>query len=529
MSYSLLIVDDEAIERGGIRHLVENEIPDITEIMEAANGVEMIRTVEEKQPDILILDVDMPGLNGLEALTLIQQKGFDGKVVVHTAHNEFQYARDALNLAADAFILKPSKRKELITLLRRLIGEIEEVLRHRNEESRLKTILKEMMPIVRSDLMASIVSGDVDPRQAAAHRSGIGREFHSAQVMTVRLPDVFFLDATSAESSLKARILERLTEFLGDGKQGFAGMIVSQKVPLILFPDSDLDEFHNRIWAIEQAERIRDFLKKEFRIEVTIGIGSVRSSLPALTQSYRESIAALSLTGSELRIHHHSDSQASADLFNAEAIAAEIASAGPGAPLPRTAAILLNPDESLDRSKDRILSVLFECRRRLIVDDLASDETRVGNRALFSRLEAVRTGDELPAVLRDLVDEIFEAVQSRHRQEVHIGVRDARRFIEENFMKSISLELVAEEVGISPYYLSHLFKDEMGVTYIQFLTDYRMRKAGEYIESGRYSMAEIAEKCGYSNPAYFAKVFRKNTGSDVVEDRGVARRRTDDR
>jgi len=523
VSYSLLIVDDETIERSGIRHLIETEIPDITDIREASNGVDFIRRVEEQTPDIVILDVDLPGLNGLEALDMIRRKGFVMKSVIHSAHGKFQYAQDAINLAADAYLLKPVRRKVLLDVLRKLIQDIEEKLKNTHENEKLRKIVKELLPIVRSDLIAAVVSGDLEPKQFNTHLQSIGHRFHEGLVLTVRLPDSFFLEAQSAEVLHRAGILDRITLLLEEGARGFSGMIVNRKVPILLFHIDNEDEFHRRIWAIEQAERIRDYLNREFEVSVTVGIGSSVDNLSSLSRSYRESLSALEKTGLKQTIHHYSDTNKFKNNFDPRNISMDLMNNGwPDAENESEwFRNRIGPFNSVDTVKDRILSILFELRRSLLLDEESSFPADLSNRVIFGRLDAAGSEaavlDAFHLLFRD-----FQAFHSKNRNPaVHEGVRKARSYIEKNFMRNISLDIVAEEIGISPFYLSHLFKEATGKTYIGYLTEYRINRAVDYINENRFSLAEVASKCGYSSPAYFIKVFKKTNGGTVSEIGGI--------
>jgi len=521
-----MIVDDESIERSGIRHLVETELPDITDIRESSNGVDFIRQMEEKPSDIVILDVDMPGLNGLESLDMVRRKGLVTKSIIHTAHGKFQYAQDAVNLAADAFLLKPVRRRDLVELLKKLIKEIEDDIRKVHEEEKLKKTIKELLPIVRSDMIAVIVSGDLEPAQFKTLLSSMGHSFHGGLILTIRLPDSFFLGAQPSELIHRAGILERITLLLDNGRSGFAGMVVNRKIPIFLFHSDDSDnEFRRRLWAIEQAERIRNYLNMEFGISVMIGVGSSVGEISHLPRSYMESLSALDKAGPELGIHHYSDTNSPRDLFDPISISRGLMRAGwPERKYEKEwFRSHFGSFECIDNVKDRVLSILFELRRQLLPDEDSPYPAGLGNRVFFSQLDTAGSEAEVLEVFRKLFRDIHEILSHENQPAVHDGVRRARDYIEGNFMRNISLDIVAEEVGISPFYLSHLFKQTTGKTYIRYLTEYRIQKAVGYIRENRYSLSEVANRCGYSNQKYFAKVFKKSMGSTLVEVDGICR------
>ena len=98
--YSLIIADDEAMERYGLEMRIQNHYPDIELLPSAANGIEFMKSVEKYQPDIAIVDIEMPGLTGLEALKILRLKSFSMKIIINTAYDDFSYIQEAISLGA---------------------------------------------------------------------------------------------------------------------------------------------------------------------------------------------------------------------------------------------------------------------------------------------------------------------------------------------------------------------------------------------------------------------------------------------
>lgn len=119
--YKVLIADDEELELKSLRIFLERNYPEIEILPDAQNGTQMIEIALQDQPDILVLDIEMPGLNGLKALKLLRDQGFEGHVIVKTAYSRFAYAQDALHLHVDAYVLKPVKKVELKNYFDRIL------------------------------------------------------------------------------------------------------------------------------------------------------------------------------------------------------------------------------------------------------------------------------------------------------------------------------------------------------------------------------------------------------------------------
>lgn len=134
--YKILIADDEELELKSMRIFLERNYPDAEILPNAKNGTQVVEITVREQPDILILDIEMPGLNGLKALKILRDQGYDGHVIVKTAYGRFVYAQDALHLHVDAYLLKPVKKAELKERLDEVFLELEEKnTKDRKEES----------------------------------------------------------------------------------------------------------------------------------------------------------------------------------------------------------------------------------------------------------------------------------------------------------------------------------------------------------------------------------------------------------
>lgn len=119
--FKLLIADDESIERMAFKTIVTKDMPEITEIIEATNGNEALEAALQHNPDIIVMDVKMPGLNGIDAMRRIMQEGIKARMVVLTAYDDFNYIQQALEMGVDDYLLKPSRRAKIVEVLSNLI------------------------------------------------------------------------------------------------------------------------------------------------------------------------------------------------------------------------------------------------------------------------------------------------------------------------------------------------------------------------------------------------------------------------
>ena len=142
MAYTFLVVDDEGIERMALSQIIRREFSGDVRVHTLPNGMEMLRFLEKQGADVAIVDIDMPGINGIDAIRTLRQRGNSIKVIINTAYSNFQYAVDAIKLEVDDYLVKPLKREKLIETLRNCIAKLEAERRQADKEQELRQALK---------------------------------------------------------------------------------------------------------------------------------------------------------------------------------------------------------------------------------------------------------------------------------------------------------------------------------------------------------------------------------------------------
>ncbi|WP_052488095.1 response regulator [Gordoniibacillus kamchatkensis] len=168
--YRLLIADDEALEREGLEFIIERMMPGQFQIIHAENGRLAIQRAEQYRPHIAMMDIKMPGIEGLEALRQMKEKQPELKMVLVTAYDYFSYAQQAVTLGVKEYILKPAKRDQVVDVLRRLAHELDAEAARRDEELKREEKLTQLQPRVASELALLLMSGgvvDTDLRRIA--------------------------------------------------------------------------------------------------------------------------------------------------------------------------------------------------------------------------------------------------------------------------------------------------------------------------------------------------------------------------
>jgi two-component system, response regulator YesN len=400
--YTLTIADDESIARKSLELFVRKEFPDIQVISAAGNGVEMMEQIEKLAPDIAIVDINMPGIDGISAIRLLKEKGCRTHFVINTAYSDFEYVKNALKMKVDGYLLKPGVREESIATLRQVCDNLRREKDETRKSDQMHSFLRTLSPILKNEILLSICSGIPAEREFQSFCDVNDIRFRGGCVMTL----VHSGDARPDKKDVR----EVLDSALASVCDYLLLVAESALTALILLPEK-ISAAEGEAWFLDVSALMTESLFQRFGIRYKVGQGGYRQSFSQLSDSYQESLAALKNDG----------------LNDA-----------PGA------------------------------------------------------------------------------------QAVSFYVDEAVRYIDAHYQEDLSLEQVAAQSGVSPFYLSRLIRQKKGVTFVEYLTDVRISKARRFALETGLPVSEIAARCGYTNVTYFYKVFKKATGTTIGEFRKKA-------
>lgn len=256
--YKILIADDEELELKSMHIFLGRNYPEIEVLPDAVNGMQVVERVIKSYPDILILDIEMPGLDGLKALQLLREQGYDGHVIIKTAYSRFAYAQEALHLHVDSYLLKPVKKSEL--------------------KERLDTIFAQLQ-----------LKSEEDKKEGSGRKS-----FTSGFILSLIFPKEKYKEIFSEKplSGFREELPRRLSLICD-----FTLCPAEQNVlPIVIYSSSVMDEYNYRQLTTDIPEILNDLCMAVFGLKPEIGtsclITDIYEQLPrayysALEQSDR--------------------------------------------------------------------------------------------------------------------------------------------------------------------------------------------------------------------------------------------------
>lgn len=500
----LLIVDDEPIERAGMEAILQKAFPDLL-ISQAKNGKMAIELTDSFHPDLILMDIMMPGVTGLEAIETIQVSHPTIKFVMVTAYDMFDYARQAIKLGVKDYLLKPSKASEIVATVGRVLEECQKELEAASTSMLQKEKWEQALTLVETDIVTQLLFDHV-------HEVHIDMlvemlDIHSTLdkfVVVVILPE----GALHYYLSIKKKVRET-----GDA---WVGALNGRQLPLIIFRDSKMSF---RFQAIALAKAILSLDKDQKGTGWFIGIGQEYQTLDDIRLSYQEALIATMDTTLAVKYRFYMDvpaltletdnqiiKQQQKEFFDHIRLGDWVA----------IRSILLDVIQqyesvgnSLIYTQQRILELLWVANR--VMDEMGMEAS-----ALFFSFQ-VNDYRQLRTETLLLLEQMNSVYNAHYDQIEADKIHQIQQYIREHSHEDISLDMLAHRVNLSPIYISKMFKEKLGVNYIDYLTECRIDKAKKLLNDPEKSLKEITFEIGYHEPNYFSKVFKKMNGVSPKE------------
>ena len=513
--YTMIIAEDEEIERKALSLLIQKEFPEISVIGLAENGIELVSLVEKLHPDMAIVDINMPGINGLEALDILRSRGVSTRFIINTAYNDFEYAQHALSLKVDFYILKPQKRSDTIATIRKLCNLIDEDRVNTQSQRKIQDLLWRIRPAIESEIMYSIFINEPAEKSFAAWCEMQSIKWNRGVMISL-------LPVNGDKNALKNQEKGALHNVLNNALESsctYLAAITGTSINLLVFvPEfDDMAAGFWRSWISDVLHVLLNKLKNERGLLMKAGVGGIYHDFQKMTDSYRESLLALrnQEQGPVCFYLKEDDNGICMErlLSIAQAVTEEVYSGHM-----QSIDSKLSEFEQLAFAYREFPVLLWRlCENMIIEDGNNGPMLRAFFRTSYSEIEQEKDPMLAVSLLREKLNILASLIRNEHGVNTNIYVSQAIQFIEEHYDQDISLETVAGKIGISPFYLSRLFKSEIGQTFVEYLTQLRVQEAIKLASNTRLSIKEIAWRTGYQNPTYFCRIFKKYTGRTIGE------------
>lgn len=530
--YKILLADDEGIVIESLKFMIEKELGTNCEIRFAKTGRSVIELAETFRPDIAFMDIQMPGINGIEAMKEIRKANSNIIFIVMTAYDKFDYAREAINLGVLEYLNKPAEREKIIEVLKRATNIIDEERRKRSEDLLIKEKMETVVPIIQNGLISNFLFREHFDEDISNYKSLLEIEDDYGYMIVIiagREQVGNHMTGAVAAGITIQNIYQEIRPIVENYIPGIIGFVMANKIPVLVTRNTPGFEYEERTEMIEKARALVRKLSERFDINFRIGIGSVKP-LRNMAESYNEALSVLIETTG--RVGHIDDISIGCRYeedypIDIEKKLFETLTKGH---VSETVAIANDFFDWMEESQqnhieDVKLKVLeFVLWAEHLAYENANNMYHFRSRTTYmSDVMAMNDFETMRNWFVGKFNESALTISKRSENRTESVVERAKKYMQENFRKDISLEDVSQTVDISSYYFSKVFKEETGENFIEYLTKLRMEEAQRLLEESDLSIKEVCSEVGYSDPNYFSRNFKKYAGITPTEARDKRR------
>lgn len=531
---NLLIVEDEETMREGLAGMIDWEAVGVRICGVAENGLEALEIIGKTEVDLLLTDIRMPLMDGLQLIGEIRKRERDIACVLVSGYSDFEYAQQALRYGVSDFVVKPCAPREIKAIFARLTAQLTEQRRQSDSVQGWR----ENMPMLKTQLLRQWLSSPAlvtENRREQLRKLKLPIGHEHLIVAVVRIDN-----RSRQQLNYNRTDLELIRLAAANIVQETLEQTVMQPVATVKEEDGIVVILNGMFeWIGDKLarglERVQHNLRQFLKIEVSVGISDSKASINQLAEAYQEALQALELRfflGAERCCYYRdvrmlsphapsTPSQAEAvdtSLVKLEQSAADNLRAGLFAETLNDAerwleALQRYHPHSRTEIQVRTLSFLTRLLQQAPLQRQADgeDDRPVDYGSLEQQIGGIDTMEELAGFVYTVIRQLVERLNP-HRTPKR-KVQQALGYIASHYnAPGLSLVGVAKELYVSSTYLSTLFKQELGINFLDYVHQYRVEKAKGLLQSADIKIQAVAKEIGYFDEAHFTRTFKKWTG-----------------
>jgi len=522
----IMIVDDEEHIRLGIAESFDWASLGLEVAALAADGKEALELALLQRPDIILLDINMPRMSGLEFMKAARESLPDTVFIILSGYDEFEYAQEAIQLGISEYLLKPISPGELSEALGKAVNRIREQTAQASFVQELEKNIEEAMPLLREKLLSDLLHQRYSPSDIDQRIAYTGIRFPSAKfiVFTIELEQFLTYSGTrEANRQLSLFAVRNVCDEWLNREHWAISTVAMDSTLEVLVSLNGGAALNLKETALKLAAEVQKNIQLYLNLSVFIGVGNVYSGMEQIHFSCKESQMAVQLAA----VIGQRKLMDAADINGLEA---EPSAGYDYEKELQWGQYLRNGDERALEVLDELFTS-FEASVteqtysmiRLTVQQLLLSASKIfsalqlslldtGYDALYGMLHSFQDFKRLQRELRAFAEAALDRINRSKSKGYRKEIEQVKRYIDEQYGQEISLQQLSAEVYMNTNYLCTLFKSEVGETIHQYMTRVRMEKAIALLQQSDLKIFEISEKVGYNNTSHFSQAFKKYTG-----------------
>jgi len=521
VAYKVFLVEDEITTREGIRDNVDWKSAGFEFCGEAPDGEIALPLIEATQPDLLITDIKMPFMDGLQLCKIIREHLPWTKIIIISGYDDFSYAQSAIKLGVTEYLLKPIGVQEMQQVLTKIASALDQEKSDRAYMKQLRSQVEDNLSLLKEKFLLRLVSGGESSISAIeqSQQMGINLVSRFYQVVLIKISNA--ANAKPFDYISSQQVEKWILEPISANQD-------------ILFFKKDIDEFvlifkGNNLEELEQesaflADLIQKDVESKAAYRLVIGIGGAQQRLGDLHRSYSEALVKVRAESENYDISEMQTLERAAVINYLEKGNAENFDSFFDAYFRPLGEAALRSDLLKHYI---IIDTIFTAAQYISemggdVDQLIPEIHRG-----IEFLDTVKTLNEIRTETKKPLIAALAYRDSQLNNDRATSINQAKTYINSHFSDSnLSLNEVAAQVNFSPNHFSAVFASETGENFRDYLSRIRVEQAKKLLRITNLKCAEVALRCGYNDPHYFSIIFRKNTGLPPQKFRALAKKKS---
>ncbi|MEK3916664.1 response regulator [Paenibacillus sp. FSL H7-0331] len=524
----LIIVEDEVRLRNSLTYLIPWDEHGIEVIGVYGDGLEGLQGIRHAKPDILLLDIEIPGISGLQLAEQALSFNASTKVVILSGHDEFKFAQTAIELGVYKYLLKPAGDMDILSAVTESADQLKRERESQYRRLMLEQKWEEHIPRLQEGFLQNWLSGRYDAWEIDKKSKEMQLTIHTnhAYVVVALEMDPLSEDekrfSNKDQQLLQFSLLCIVREFASESGtylsfNDYAGLTI-----LVFTQKSDEQEQDFMSGLNIAVSKLQSMVKDCLKLSASAGIGWLSSGL-TIRNSYRQAVQALHdriLYGKDIVIpfRQGQDAAQSGLAGSVQQLERKLEAALQTGDLELTMSVIEQLfHEGIDSAvtKEQIEEYVI-CLQGLLIRSIQLKgwlvrEVVNEDYIYFRNLDLLLNKEQIQSWLIRTLRHIVEYGKLNRRENNHEFIREAVKMIDGQLDQEISLYGMAERLYVSSSYFSRLFKQEIGIPFSQYVTGKKMERAKELLLEG-YKVYDTVLMTGYQDISYFTKVFRKYWG-----------------
>lgn len=535
--YRLVVVDDNPLDRNGILNTVDWEGMGIQVVASYSNGRQVIENVEKDNPHILLSDIAMPVMNGIEMVRILRNRGLDIKTIFMSCHDEFDFAKSAVNLDVESYVLKPIVAEELREAIEKVLDKRRSQELINNEKAEMLSFIQRSLPLFTDQFFRELVIGSLTEPEDIRQRG----EFLKINPPADSLVQVAFLrlsgnSSTKGQGDIKnsyldmCAVLKLFKEYAGEAIRIHTVQLAltDYVVVAILSPNSTQNR---ESLLLECVVSVKDRLKEEYGLSAAIGL-SLESD-----QGYGEVNVLFKQARLALESRFYSDEdrivayaeiadrelQPFEEQVNLQDLYSELKELLLEGNEGRVEAFIGKYLAAMDRgfSESYVKSFAFSVAnilQILLIENHESFSNVFGDDIMiWSKLSQFNTIRDIRRWLFNIVNSVVGYLHSGSKGQYARMVEDIKTLVKKRYHEQLTVNDIAKALYLSLSHANNIFKKMEDKTIFDYLLECRMEAAMRLLRDPDSRVYAVSEQVGYSNKSHFCLVFKKTTGLSPME------------